>query len=69
MNVATSAPDESTADRPDKVTIYGESGDWRWTRRAPNGVVIGASTESYVKKADARANIARTQGGNYVIVT
>ena len=42
-----------------------EKRQWRWTRKAENGEIVGASTESYVNKADALANIEGTQGGEF----
>lgn len=59
--------------RADKVKVYAswfyEHGEvkvvrrkeWRWTRRAPNGEVVSASTEGYRKKADCVANARRCQ--------
>ncbi|CZT35253.1 DUF1508 domain-containing protein [Rhizobium sp. 9140] len=42
----------------DKWEIYASSG-WRWRRTASNGVIVGASTESYVNKSDCVANAQR----------
>ena len=33
-----------------------DKGEWRWVRRAVNGEVIAASTESYKRKANAIKN-------------
>ncbi len=44
----------------DKWLIYRDAnGEWRWTRTAPNGKVVGASTESYVNKTNCLANARR----------
>ena len=44
----------------DKWEFYKDaSGDWRWRRTAPNGEIVGASTEGYKNKADAIANAQR----------
>lgn len=44
----------------DKWTFYQDGrGDWRWTRTAPNGRIVGASTEGYHNRADAVANARR----------
>jgi outer membrane protein OmpA-like peptidoglycan-associated protein len=44
----------------DKWEIYkdGEN-QWRWRRTAPNGNIVGASTEGYVNKADCEGNARR----------
>ena len=34
-------------------------GDWRWRRTAPNGQVVGASTEGYSNRSDCEANARR----------
>ena len=33
--------------------------EWRWTRFAPNGEIVGASTEGYKRKRDCLANAKR----------
>lgn len=54
----------------DRVVIYSrryvqigknrrETREWRWKRIAPNGKIVGASTESYRRKIDAKNNFAR----------
>lgn len=44
----------------DKWEFYQESnGDWRWRRKAPNGEIVGASTEGYRNKSDCEANARR----------
>lgn len=46
--------------REDRWHIYEDhSGEWRWKRIAPNGEVVGASTESYVNKTDCISNAER----------
>ena len=48
----------------DKWKFYTDNaGEYRWRRTAPNGNIIGASTEGYTKKADCLAN-ARRNGYN-----
>jgi uncharacterized protein YegP (UPF0339 family) len=32
---------------------------WRWRRTAPNGNIVGASTEGYTNKADCLGNARR----------
>jgi uncharacterized protein YegP (UPF0339 family) len=42
--------------------IYKDKADeWRWKRIAPNGKIVGASTEGYVNKQDCISN-ARLPG-------
>lgn len=44
----------------DKWKIYKDSeGKWRWNRTAPNGNIVGASSQGYVNKADCEANATR----------
>jgi uncharacterized protein YegP (UPF0339 family) len=44
----------------DKWEFYKDNrGQWRWRRTAPNGKVVGASTEGYANKADCEANARR----------
>ncbi len=44
----------------DKWEFYQEdNGDWRWRRTAPNGNIVGASTEGYRNKSDCEANARR----------
>ena len=53
----------------DRITLYkDDSGEFRWTRTAANHEVVGASTESYVSKEGAEANIVSTQGGDFTIM-
>jgi uncharacterized protein YegP (UPF0339 family) len=49
-----------SAEENDKCEIYKDvREEWRWIRTAPNGEVIGASTEGYKNKADCIANAER----------
>ena len=44
----------------DKCEIYRDvKNEWRWRKKAPNGKIIGASTEGYKNKADCVANAKR----------
>ena len=44
----------------DKWEFYRDpSGDWRWRRTAPNGRIVGASTQGYVNKQDCIDNARR----------
>ncbi len=44
----------------DKWEIYKDHEmNWRWRRTAPNGNIVGASTEGYVNKSDCEANASR----------
>ena len=44
----------------DKWEFYKDTtGKWRWRRIAPNGKVVGASTEGYVNKSDCESNARR----------
>jgi uncharacterized protein YegP (UPF0339 family) len=44
----------------DKWIIYKvKNNEWRWKRTAPNGNIVGASTESYKNKTDCIANAKR----------
>jgi outer membrane protein OmpA-like peptidoglycan-associated protein/uncharacterized protein YegP (UPF0339 family) len=48
----------------DKWEFYNDAGTkWRWRRTAPNGNIVGASTEGYANKIDCEAN-ARRNGWN-----
>lgn len=33
--------------------------EWRWRRTAPNGNIVGSSSQGYVNKADCIANAKR----------
>jgi uncharacterized protein YegP (UPF0339 family) len=35
------------------------SGEWRWTRRAANGRIVGASSQGYQNREDCVANARR----------
>lgn len=39
--------------------IYQDGSQWRWRKKAANGRIIGASTESYVNRNDCIANARR----------
>jgi uncharacterized protein YegP (UPF0339 family) len=44
----------------DKWDIYQDAvKEWRWRRTAPNGEIVGASTEGYKNRADCVANARR----------
>jgi uncharacterized protein YegP (UPF0339 family) len=44
----------------DTWTIYKDaSAEWRWRRTAPNGNVVGASTEGYKNKSECISNARR----------
>ena len=47
----------------DRVEVYRDNFlgkiEWRWTRKAPNGRIVGASSEGYRHRADALANARR----------
>jgi len=43
----------------DTWKFYKSKGEWRWKRVAPNGEIVGASTEGYKNKADCESNARR----------
>ena len=44
----------------DTWKIYKDAqGEWRWTRTAPNGKIVGAATEGYKNRVDCLANARR----------
>jgi uncharacterized protein YegP (UPF0339 family) len=48
------------AGEKDKFEVYQDKrGEWRWRRKATNGQIVGASSESYKAKKDAEANMNR----------
>lgn len=50
--------------KKDKVELYKDKNDkWRWKRIAPNGEVVGASTQGYANKSYCKEN-ARRNGGD-----
>jgi uncharacterized protein YegP (UPF0339 family) len=49
-----------------KLKLYVRTGGWRWTLRARNGRIIGASTQAYKRRADAFRNIKRVIGIDYL---
>ena len=47
--------------REDKWEFYKDKADeWRWRRTAPNGEVVGASTEGYHNLEDCLENAKRS---------
>ena len=53
-------PESCTAATGDKWEIYQDNADgWRWRCKAPNGRIVGASSEGYANKADCIANARR----------
>ena len=52
--------------REDKWEFYKDKADeWRWRRTAPNGEIVGASTEGYHNLEDCLENAGRSgyEGG------
>ncbi len=50
----------------DRWEFYKDNANlWRWRRTAPNGKIVGASTEGYVNRSDCVENARRNgyQGG------
>jgi hypothetical protein len=48
----------------DRVDFYKDrKKQWRWKRTAPNGPIVGASTEAYKRRTDAIRNFRRQQWG------
>ena len=46
----------------DKIHVYQDRRDeWRWRRTAPNGKIVGASSEGYHDRSAAVANAKRIQ--------
>ena len=46
----------------DKIHVYQDRRDeWRWRRTAPNGKIVGASSEGYYDRRAAVANAKRIQ--------
>lgn len=46
----------------DKWTFYRDTkGEWCWRRIAPNGNIVGSSSEGYKNRSDCEAN-ARREG-------
>jgi len=44
----------------DKVDLYKDNqGEWRWRQTAPNGKVVGGSTQGYKNKQDCIENANR----------
>ena len=64
----TSPPKRGDA-MSDKIEVYQDKkGEYRWTRYAANHEIVGQSSEGYVDKDDLRANIDRTQGGEFTVI-
>ncbi len=52
----------------DIVKVYRDSKkEWRWTRTHSNTKIVGASTESYKRKAGVLRNIEATQKQPYLL--
>lgn len=48
--------------KKDKVELYKDKNDkWRWKRIAPNGEVVGASTQGYANKSYCKENARRNE--------
>ena len=48
------------AGEEDTFEFYKDAaGEWRWCRTAPNGNIVGASSEGYKNKSDCEANAER----------
>ena len=48
------------AGEKDTFEVYKDKrGEFRWRRKAPNGKIVGASSEGYTKKKDCEANMNR----------
>ena len=46
----------------DKIKFYKDNAnEWRWRRVAPNGEIVGASTEGYKNKTDCQSNARRNR--------
>jgi uncharacterized protein YegP (UPF0339 family) len=43
----------------DRWEIYQAHDGWRWRRTAPNGNIVGMSSEAYANKSDCIANARR----------
>ena len=44
----------------DKWEFYKDkAGEWRWRRTAPNGNIVGASSEGYKNRSDCEDNARR----------
>lgn len=53
----------------DKWEFFKDNEDkWRWRRTAPNGNIVGASSEGYSNKIDCEGN-ARRNGWNACLST
>lgn len=46
--------------KKDTITVYKDkAGEWRWTREASNGNIVGSSSEGYKNKQDCKDNAER----------
>ena len=46
----------------DTVEYYKDAkGEWRWRRKAPNGNIVGSSSEGYTSKQECVDNFKRQQ--------
>lgn len=51
----------------DRVEVYQtDDKEWRWTLHGKNGLIIGASSEGYKRRAAAVKNLERVTGGKLV---
>ena len=50
---------ECTDRNGDTWEVYQTPSGWRWRRTAPNGRVVGASTQAYSNHSDCIANAQR----------
>lgn len=49
-----------TKNDPDTWEFYTDkAGEWRWTRTAPNGRIVGAASQGYINKSDCEDNARR----------
>lgn len=66
--VTEEATVEAATETPHKIEIYRDSaGEFRWRRRAANGVIISNSTESYPDKRDCLHGLQIANTSNYVL--
>lgn len=48
------------ANKNDSFEVYQDKrGEWRWRRKASNGLIVGASCEGYKSRGDCEANMNR----------
>jgi uncharacterized protein YegP (UPF0339 family) len=47
-----------------KIEIYtDDAGQWRWRKKAANFLIVGASSQGYVRQTSAVSNLQTEQGG------